>query len=144
MFIQDFPFSHLTIFPPYGILLSKGEAIMKTMKLLMETKKAPKETIEVKEKFMPVDTRPLDSKHRITLGGRLYKLVSSKMKIDSYQIFVGKEGDILLRPAVSIPSSEVWVYRNPEVIGKVRQGLKEAAEGRMEKVDDLENFLSTL
>ena len=117
---------------------------MKTMKLSMETKKASKETIEVKEKFMPVDTRPLDSKHRITLGGRLYKLVSSKMKIDSYQIFVGKEGDILLRPAVSIPSSEVWVYRNPEVIGKVRQGLKEAAEGRMEKVDDLENFLSTL
>ena len=75
MFIQDFPFSHLTIFPLYGIILLEGEAVMKTMKLSMETKKASKETIEVKEKFMPVDTRPLDSKHRITLGGRLYKLV---------------------------------------------------------------------
>jgi hypothetical protein len=117
---------------------------MKTMKSSMRAIKAPKEAIEVKEKFMPVDTRPLDSKHRITLGGRLYRLISGKMKIDSYQVFVGKDGDILLRPAVSIPSSEAWVYRNPEVIGKVRQGLKEAAEGQVEKVDNLEDFLSEL
>ncbi|MEK6565057.1 MAG: hypothetical protein AABZ65_08560 [Candidatus Omnitrophota bacterium] len=114
------------------------------MKLLVRTKKVSKEAIEVKEKFMPVDTRPLDSKHRITLGGKLYRAVSSRMKIDSYQVFVGKEGDILLRPAVSIPSSEAWVYRNPEVIGKVRQGLKEAAEGKVEKVDNLEDFLNAL
>jgi len=66
------------------------------------------------------------------------------MNIDSYQVFVGKEGDILLRPAVSVPSSEAWVYRNPEVIGKIRRGLKEAAEGKIEKVDDLESFLSDL
>lgn len=117
---------------------------MKTMKLLARTKKAAKEAIEVKEKFMPVDTRPLDSKNRITLGGRLYRLISGKMKIDSYQVFVGKEGDILLRPSVSIPSSEAWVYRNPEVIGKVRQGIKEAAEGQVEKVDNLEDFLNEL
>lgn len=103
-----------------------------------------KEVVEIREKFMPVDTRPLDSKHRITLGGRLQKLMMSKMKIDSYQVFVGKEGDILLRPAVSIPSNEAWVYRNPEVIGKVRQGLKEAAEGKAEKVEDLESFLNNL
>lgn len=117
---------------------------MKTIKSSKKAAKAPKEAIEVKEQFMPVDTRPLDSKHRITLGGRLYRVVSSKMKIDSYQVFVGKDGDILLRPAVSILSSEAWVYRNPEVIGKMRQGLKEAAEGKTEKVDDLEDFLSAL
>jgi len=43
----------------------------------------------MKGKFIPVDTRPLDSKHRITLGGRLHKLLTSKMKIDSYKVFVG-------------------------------------------------------
>ncbi len=106
--------------------------------------KNKQEVLEIKEKFMPVDTRPLDSKHRITLGGRLYKLMMSKMKIDSYRVFVGKEGDILLRPAVSIPSSEAWVYRNPEVIGKVRKGLEEAREGKTEKVDDLKEFLDNL
>ena len=113
---------------------------MKTMKAL----KNKQELLEIKEKFMPVDTRPLDSKHRITLSGRLYKLMMSKMKIDSYRVFVGKEGDILLRPAVSIPSSEAWVYRNPEVIGKIRKGLEEAREGKTEKVDDLKEFLDNL
>ncbi len=102
------------------------------------------QAFEIREVFMPVDTRPLDSKHRITLGGRLQKLLVSKMRIDSYQVFVGKEGDILLRPAVSVPSSEAWVYRNPKVIGKIRQGLKEAALGNTEKANDLESFLSDL
>lgn len=113
---------------------------MKTIKAAQRKK----QVVEIRETFMPVDTRPLDSKHRITLGGRLQKLMMSKMKIDSYQVFVGKEGDILLRPAVSVPSSEAWLYRNPEVIGKVRQGLKEAAEGKAEKVDDLKSFLNDL
>lgn len=113
---------------------------MKTMKASLGNK----EVVEIKEKFMPVDTRPLDSKHRITLGGRLQRLMMSKMKVDSYQVFVGKSGDILLRPAVSIPSSEAWVYRNPEVVGKVRKGLREASEGKAEKVNDLESFLNSL
>lgn len=113
----------------------------------MKTAKATqrkKQVFEIREVFMLVDTRPLDSKHRITVGGKLQKLMAGKMKIDSYQVFVGKEGDILLRPAVSVPSSEAWVYRNPKVIGKIRRGLKEAAEGKIEKVDDLESFLSDL
>ena len=113
---------------------------MKTMKASLRKK----EVVEIKEKFMPVDTRPLDSKHRITLGGKLHKLMMSRMKIDSYQVFVGKSGDILLRPAVSIPSSEAWVYNNPEVIGKVRKGLREAGEGKAGKVNDLEGFLNDL
>lgn len=109
-----------------------------------KTAQEKKQTIEVQETFMPVDTRPLDSKHRITLGGKLRKFLMNKMKIDSYQVFLGKEGDILLRPAVSVPSSEAWLYRNPEALAKVRQGLQEAAEGKIEKVDDLESFLKDL
>lgn len=113
------------------------------MKTIKGSKKN-QEVLEIKEEFISVDTRPLDSKHRITLGGRLYRLLMSKMKIDSYKVFVGKGGDILLRPAVSIPSSEAWVYRNPEVIGKIRKGLEEAEEGKAEKVNDLEKFLGNL
>ena len=113
---------------------------MKTMK----GSRKDQEVLEIKEEFMPVDTRPLDSKHRITLGGRLYRLLMGKMKIDSYKVFVGKGGDILLRPAVSIPSSEAWVYQNPEAIGRIREGLKEAGEGKTEKVQDLEKFLGDL
>ena len=75
---------------------------------------------------------------------KLQKLIAGKMNVDSYQVFIGKEGDILLRPAVSIPSNEAWAYRNPEVIGRIRRGLKDAAEGKVEKVDDLESFLRDL
>lgn len=113
---------------------------MKTMKAAQRKRQG----FEIREMFMLVDTRTLDSKHRITVGGKLQKLMMGKMKVDSYQVFVGKKGDILLRPAVSVPSSEAWVYRNPEAIGRIRQGLKEAREGKTEKVDDLESFLSGL
>jgi len=113
------------------------------MKTIKKTKKN-QDVLEMKEKFIAIDTRPLDSKHRITLGGRLHKLLTSKMKIDSYKVFVGENGDILLRPAVFIPSNEAWVYQNPAVIGKIRKGLKEAAEGKTEKVHDLEKFLKNL
>ena len=96
-----------------------------------------KEIIEIKGKFIFVDTRPLDSRNRITLGGRLQRLMMSKMKIDSYQVFVGKDGDILLRPAVTIPSNEVWVYQNPKVIDRIRKGFNEAASGQAEKIEKL-------
>jgi len=120
--------------------VEKEDNKMKTMKASLKKR----EVVEIKEKFMPVDIRPLDSKRRITLGGRLQRLMMSKMKIDSYQVFVGKNGDILLRPAVSIPSSEAWVYKNPEVVGRIRKGLEEAGQGKTEKAGDLEGFLDKL
>lgn len=106
--------------------------------------KTRKETIDVHEEFMPYQTKMLDSKNRITLGGRLKKLISKRINVEAYQIFIGKNGDILLRPTVSIPSSEAWVYNNPEVVGRVRRGIKEAREAKLERVDDLDSFLDNL
>lgn len=114
---------------------------MKTLKSHNETKK---ETIDIHEEFMPYHTKPLDSKYRITLGNRLTKLIGKRMNAEAYQIFLSRNGDILLRPSVSIPSNEAWVYQNPKVIGKVRKGLHEAREGKTERVDDLESFLEKL
>jgi hypothetical protein len=102
------------------------------------------EIVDIHEEFMPYQTKPLDSKHRITLGGRITGLLGRRMKAEAYQIFVGRNGDILLRPAVSIPSNEAWVYQNPVAIGKLRKGLQEAGEGKNERVDDLESFLRKL
>ena len=101
-------------------------------------------TLDIHEEFIPYHTKVLDSKNRITLGGRLKKLMGKRMSVEAYRIFVGKNGDILLRPTVSILSSEAWVYNNPEVIGRVRKGFKEAREGKTERVDDLESFLDRL
>lgn len=114
---------------------------MKTLKI---RNKVRKDTIDIHEEFMPYHTKPLDSKYRITLGNRLTKLIGRRMNVEAYQIFVGRNGDILLRPTVSIPSSEAWVYRNPEVSAKLRKGLEEAREGKTERVDDLDFFLEKL
>lgn len=114
---------------------------MKTVKYNSKTKK---ETIEIREEFVPYQTKMLDSKHRITLGGKLTRLLGSRMKAEAYQVFIGKDGDILLRPAVSIPSNEAWVYKNPEVIGRLRRGLREAKEGKTEHVKDVGSFLEEL
>ncbi|HRU38410.1 MAG TPA: hypothetical protein P5511_00935 [Candidatus Goldiibacteriota bacterium] len=61
--------------------------------------------------------------------------------MDGFQVFVGKDGDILLRPSVSIPAKEAWIYKNPEVIGAIRQGLKDIREGRTIRVDDPDKYL---
>jgi hypothetical protein len=103
------------------------------------------ESVLVNEEFESLDTRSLDSKNRITLGGKLMRAVSQRVKkIDAYQVLVGKDGDILLRPAVSIPASEAWVYKNPKVIDRIRKGLDEAKQGKKEVVRDLDSFLDKL
>jgi hypothetical protein len=33
------------------------------------------------------------------------------------------------------PSTEAWLFKNPEALGAVRRGLADAAEGRVSKVD---------
>lgn len=101
-----------------------------------------KEVIEIKDQFMALGTRSVDSKHRITLGEKLYKAMSDKMKIDSYQIFAGKSGDILLRPVVSIPSSEFWVYNNSKVLKKFRKRLRGEVRAKEDKLSGLEGFLN--
>jgi hypothetical protein len=114
----------------------------KDMKAIM-TREA--DSVLVNEEFISFDTRPLDSKHRITLGGKLMLAVSQRVrKVDSYQVLVGKGGDILLRPAVSIPASEAWIYENPKVIGRIRKGLDEAKQGKKEAVHNLDAFLDKL
>lgn len=101
-------------------------------------------SIEIREAFTPYQIKALDSKHRITLGGKLTKVLGKRVNVEAYQVFICRNGDILLRPTVSIPSNEAWVYQNPAVIEKVRKGLRDAQEGKTERVDDLESFLDKL
>ena len=108
-------------------------------------KDTPEHAIHINEDFTNVDTRALDSKHRITLSTKAVKIALSKnKKIDAYQVLVGKSGDILLRPAVSIPASEAWIYENPKVIGPLRKGLNEAKQGKGKRVNNLDKFLESL
>ncbi len=114
---------------------------MKTLKSCNKTKKG---TVNIHEEFIPYQTKPLDSKYRITLGNRLTRLLGRRIRTEAYQIFVSRNGDILLRPSISIPSNEAWVYENPEVIGRLRKGFQEAREGKTDRVENLESFLEKL
>jgi hypothetical protein len=38
-------------------------------------------------------------------------------------------------PHVKIPLSEKWLFKNKKALAAVRQGLKEAKEGRVSKID---------
>ena len=114
------------------------------MKTYNKPKKTNKETIEVNEEFTPYGMKQLDSKDRITLGGKLKKMISNKMVVDGVQVFVSRTGDILLKPTVRVPAREAWIYKNPEVIGAIRKGLEDARAGRLTHVDNLDKFIKDL
>ena len=102
-------------------------------------------TVHVEEDFLNVDTRSLDSKQRITLSEKVInKVVLKNRKVQSYQVLVAKNGNILLRPAVSVPANEAWIYENPKVIGAIRQGLKDAKEGKTTRAVDQDKFFKSL
>ena len=98
----------------------------------------------IHEKFIAAEVKTLDSKNRINIGEKTLRYIFGEKKADVYQVFIGEEGDILLRPAVTIPSREAWIYRNPDVLKKIRQGLIEAKQGKAEKAEDLNKFLGSL
>lgn len=107
--------------------------------------KAKKNTVTVgNEKFIPMGIKTMDSKNRLTISERILKLVSTQTRHEEFQIFYGEEGDILLRPMVSIPARETWIYRNPKVLRLIRKGLIEADLKRIEKVENLDKFLEEL
>lgn len=68
----------------------------------------------------------------------------AKMKIDSFNIFINGDGNILLVPLANIPSRELQVHQNPEVMKNIKKGLKEAKVGKVTKVKDLDNFFDEL
>ncbi len=99
----------------------------------------------VKEKFKLVGVSSLDSKKRITLKDKVMKESPlNHMEIDAFEILIGDEGDILLRPMTKIPSRELWVHQNPGVLESIQRGIRDVKEGRVTKVKDLGKFLKEL
>ena len=99
----------------------------------------------IKGKFSRTSFASLDSKNRITLGSRiLSEEPLQHMDIDSFEIFVGDNGDILLRPCTHISSQEAWLHKNPQALKHVQAGLEDMEKGRMRKVKNLKPLLDEL
>ncbi len=75
-----------------------------------------------------------DAKGRICLG----KLADG---VSGFIVKVDKHHRIILDPLVEIPAREKWLFDNKPALRSVRQGLKEAKEG---KLHDLGSFAEHL
>jgi hypothetical protein len=52
-----------------------------------------------------------------------------------YHIYSNASGQILLDPQITIPASEAWVFKNPDILASVKQGLSDAAGGRVSRIN---------
>lgn len=74
-----------------------------------------------------------DSKGRITLG-------SLAEGVSSFRVQQQPDGTLLLEPFKEIPAREAWLFNNPVALDKVKQGLSDAAAGRVYKRGDFSSF----
>jgi len=70
-----------------------------------------------------------DAKKRIVLPAALVQ------EGITFHIYYNNIGQILLDPQVTIPASELWLFKKPDAIASVRRGLSDAANGKVSKVD---------
>lgn len=80
----------------------------------------------------------LDSKNRVTLGKEVIdkiKEITHAQEISSFNAHLTNEGDVVLKPMSTIPAKEMWLWKNKKALASVEKGLKEAKEGKGEKLD---------
>lgn len=72
---------------------------------------------------------------RLTLDAR--KRVSLAKLLPDYDVSSIKaytEGDkIILEPMAEIPARELWLYKNPQALKDVLEGLEQSKEGKVRK-----------
>jgi len=71
-----------------------------------------------------------DKRGRLTVG--------DKASDKQFRVLINSDGQILLDPVVVMSEREVWLYKNPQALMSVLQGLREAAAG---EVHDLGSFV---
>lgn len=74
-------------------------------------------------------TLKIDAKGRITVGPYLPKGTSS------VQVKTDDEGNVTLIPFVEIPVREAWLYKNPEALRSLMDGIKQADSGQTREFD---------
>ena len=94
--------------------------------------------------FKYIDSKTLDDKYRVSLGKKIARFLKSMASPKSMDIYLGPDGDILLRPMARIPASEAWIWQDAEVRASFARALGEARSGKTTPIDDLDDFLEKL
>lgn len=79
-------------------------------------------------------TVSMDTKQRVCLTRVLSK--EERENFNSFRIY-RDGGKIVLEPVVEVPAKDHWIYKNPEALASLLQGIKDVEEGR---VNDLGSF----
>ena len=66
-------------------------------------------TIKINDEFAEIDTRTIDNRNRLTIG----ELAQGFNRVRLYK---NKMGEILLKPVVEVPASELWLFQNKEAL----------------------------
>ena len=108
----------------------------------MKLATSKQESIRTNEDFISVDNRPIDSRHRVTLSDHVFKVLPQKM--DSVEVLIGSNGNILLMPKVSIPANEAWLHENPKIMNNLRRAIQQVKDGQVTTVKDQQKFFDSL
>ena len=86
-----------------------------------------------------------DERKRFSLTKALEKIrhfIAEPVSVEAlhFRVYVNSAGQILLDPAVSVPLREMWLYKNPVALAKVREGLAQAAEGDFHDLGSFAKF----
>jgi len=101
--------------------------------------------MKIVENFKQMGIARLDTKKRVTLGTLLKKFkLLTKTTINDFETFLGDNGDILLRPRTAIPTRELWVHQNPEILKSIQKGIQDIKEGKVTRVKNLDKFFKEL
>jgi hypothetical protein len=84
--------------------------------------------LRVDDKFQEIGTRTIDDRNRLTLG----EFMKGSKRV---RLYMNERGELFLQPVVEVPASEVWLFQNKQAIESVKKGLKDAAEGRISKLN---------
>ena len=87
-----------------------------------------KNILTVTDSFEEIGTRTIDERNRLTVG----EILKGCKRIRLYR---NVSGEVLLQPIAEIPASELWLFRNPEAINDVREGLQDALHGKVSRLD---------
>ncbi len=97
----------------------------------------------ITDEFEVVGEGAVDDRKRLSLAKalsalseRLRELGASAESVQ-FRVSINDAGQILLDPALAIPLRELWLYKNPVALSKVREGLADSKQG---KTRDLGSF----
>ena len=87
-----------------------------------------KDIIKINDEFQEIDTRSIDDRNRLTIG----ELAEGFKRV---RIYKNKLGEILLKPVIEIPASELWLFQNKKALEDLQKGLEDLSEEKISRLD---------